>query len=156
MFILEDIVEISLNKDDGIAFYPSQAVKTTEAIIVGLFCDPQDKTKDAAMVVELNNNYLDNLCSILTYQVITNFAYDKKYTFTSNASNFLGKKATWISLSALSPKQKTMLNTPIPIEQFYIKNYKTYGHHCKKCSSYNEYAEQNQSDGTYVCYNCRG
>lgn len=26
---------------------------------------------------------------------------------------------------------------------------------CRKCNSKNEYAEPNQKDGTYVCYECR-
>mgnify|MGYP001561891562 CR=1 FL=1 len=28
-------------------------------------------------------------------------------------------------------------------------------HACKTCSMVNEYAESNQSDGSYICYNCR-
>lgn len=29
------------------------------------------------------------------------------------------------------------------------------GLNCRKCQAYNEYAEPNQSDGYYMCYNCR-
>lgn len=29
------------------------------------------------------------------------------------------------------------------------------GHNCNRCNTYNEYAESNQPDGTYKCYNCR-
>lgn len=29
------------------------------------------------------------------------------------------------------------------------------GYRCKKCKTYNEYAESNQADGSYVCYGCR-
>jgi hypothetical protein len=28
-------------------------------------------------------------------------------------------------------------------------------HVCSKCNEKNEYAEPNQSDGSYICYNCR-
>lgn len=26
---------------------------------------------------------------------------------------------------------------------------------CKKCNDFNEYAEPNQEDGTFICYGCR-
>jgi len=29
------------------------------------------------------------------------------------------------------------------------------GVHCKKCNNFNEYAEGNQKDGNYLCYECR-
>lgn len=29
------------------------------------------------------------------------------------------------------------------------------GFNCKLCNLLNEYAEANQSDGTYICYNCK-
>jgi hypothetical protein len=40
--------------------------------------------------------------------------------------------------------------TPINI----IPN-KQSGHKCSRCKIFNEYAESNQSDGTYLCYSCR-
>lgn len=32
---------------------------------------------------------------------------------------------------------------------------KSTGHNCKRCNERNDYAEANQVDGTYVCFNCR-
>lgn len=29
------------------------------------------------------------------------------------------------------------------------------GHSCKKCNEFNDYADSNQPDGSYVCYRCR-
>jgi len=31
----------------------------------------------------------------------------------------------------------------------------TNGYNCTKCNERNDYAEANQNDGTYICYNCR-
>lgn len=31
----------------------------------------------------------------------------------------------------------------------------TGGCSCKKCREFNEYAEPNQEDGTFICYSCR-
>lgn len=35
------------------------------------------------------------------------------------------------------------------------KALKAAGYICDKCSEFNEYAEPNQADGTYICYRCR-
>lgn len=35
------------------------------------------------------------------------------------------------------------------------KKEKSSGCSCKKCREFNEYAEPNQDDGTFVCYTCR-
>lgn len=32
---------------------------------------------------------------------------------------------------------------------------KATGHHCKACNFRNDFAEANQDDGTYLCFNCR-
>jgi hypothetical protein len=32
---------------------------------------------------------------------------------------------------------------------------KSSGCRCKKCKTYNEYAESNQEDGSFICYSCR-
>lgn len=39
--------------------------------------------------------------------------------------------------------------TPITIAQ------KSSGCSCKKCNDFNEYAEANQDDGTFICFGCR-
>lgn len=36
-----------------------------------------------------------------------------------------------------------------------ISKEKTFGCNCKKCKEHNEYAEPNQSDGSFICYSCR-
>jgi len=41
-----------------------------------------------------------------------------------------------------------------PITETPVKD-KVEGHFCKKCNDYNEFAESNQLDGTFMCYSCR-
>ena len=36
-----------------------------------------------------------------------------------------------------------------------IKNNSGAGCTCRKCDNYNEYAEPNQVDGTFLCFSCR-
>ena len=151
MFNLEDIVQIDLNHYNGIAFFPSQVTHSTDAMIIGLY-NAGDKAKDAALVVELNSNYLQRLCSVLTTNMVASFSYNSGYKFSRNISSFVNKNVAWLATSVLTLKTQAPLSSEITAPQkISFEN----GANCKLCNYFNPYAESNQSDGSYVCFNCR-
>lgn len=42
-----------------------------------------------------------------------------------------------------------------PVEKIFNKKQNKDGCNCKKCKEKYEYAEPNQSDGSFICYSCR-
>jgi hypothetical protein len=52
--------------------------------------------------------------------------------------------------STYNPVEQTVINSAAALVQS-----KATGHNCRRCNSRNDYAAANQSDGSYLCYECR-
>lgn len=62
---------------------------------------------------------------------------------TQQVLNWIVPPVQWVSLTS------DVVFTAVPAKK------KELGCKCKRCEDFNEYAEPNQEDGTFICYGCR-
>ena len=77
--------------------------------------------------------------------------------FSSHGGTFTLKYATNQQLleAGYCNKPKTYTPERLPVATSAVRMAPVGGSKCKRCKITNEYAGPNQSDGTYVCYQCR-
>jgi hypothetical protein len=76
-----------------------------------------------------------------------------RVTSIKKNKNYLKSKVKFIQLPDLVASTIPM-NTSI-IFASEIKNNTRNGCTCRKCGNFNEYAEPNQDDGTFLCFTCK-
>lgn len=75
---------------------------------------------------------------------------ERKYASNGEIVSFFDHVRRRMALG--NPMLKFMFDDP----ETYLLPKSTVGNCvCKRCSTVNEYAESNQDDGSYLCYNCR-
>lgn len=79
--------------------------------------------------------------------------------FISRKKRSLNFKKSKISIRKLNKLAAPLVITAVPIysvdSEQKIKNNSQQGCTCKKCGNFNDYAEANQHDGSFVCFSCR-
>lgn len=81
---------------------------------------------------------------------INNNYYNNTITIPVNTGSYTTQ---WISIPAVGTGYYQIfvsgdLSGPAPVK-------KSAGCSCKRCKDFNEYAEVNQPDNTFICYTCR-